>query len=37
MGLDHCELAIQTFHGLSGLLADSLPDKFGNTLINAWP
>jgi serine/threonine-protein kinase HipA len=25
-----------TFHGLPGLLADSLPDKFGNTLINAW-
>ncbi len=25
-----------TFHGLPGLLADSLPDKFGNALINAW-
>lgn len=25
-----------TFHGLPGLLADSLPDKFGNTLIDAW-
>ncbi len=25
-----------TFHGLPGLLADSLPDKFGNSLINAW-
>lgn len=25
-----------TFHGLPGLLADSLPDKFGNVLINAW-
>lgn len=24
------------FHGLPGLLADSLPDKFGNALINAW-
>jgi serine/threonine-protein kinase HipA len=24
------------FHGLPGLLADSLPDKFGNTLIDAW-
>ena len=23
-----------TFHGLPGLLADSLPDKFGNTLID---
>lgn len=25
-----------TFKGLPGLLADSLPDKFGNTLINEW-
>ena len=25
-----------TFHGLPGLLADSLPDAFGNTLIDAW-
>ena len=25
-----------TFHGLPGLVADSLPDKFGNALINAW-
>ncbi len=25
-----------TFHGLPGLLADSLPDRFGNTLINPW-
>lgn len=25
-----------TFHGLPGLLADSLPDKFGNALIEAW-
>ncbi|MFI8573465.1 type II toxin-antitoxin system HipA family toxin [Stenotrophomonas bentonitica] len=24
------------FHGLPGLLADALPDKYGNTLINAW-
>jgi serine/threonine-protein kinase HipA len=30
------ELARPTFHGLPGLLADSLPDKFGNALINAW-
>ncbi len=30
------ELARQTFYGLPGLLADSLPDKFGNTLIDAW-
>jgi serine/threonine-protein kinase HipA len=26
----------QTYHGLPGLLADSLPDRFGNELINAW-
>ena len=25
-----------SFHGLPGLLADSLPDKFGNLLINRW-
>ncbi len=30
------ELSRQTFHGLPGLLADSLPDTFGNALINAW-
>ncbi len=30
------ELSRQTFMGLPGLLADSLPDKFGNSLINAW-
>lgn len=24
------------FHGLPGLLADSLPDKFGHALIDAW-
>ncbi len=30
------ELARQTFHGLPGLLSDSLPDKFGNALIDAW-
>jgi len=30
------ELSRETFHGLPGLLADSLPDTFGNTLINAW-
>ncbi len=30
------ELSKQTFYGLPGLLADSLPDKFGNTLIDAW-
>ena len=30
------ELPRVTFRGLPGLLADSLPDKFGNALINAW-
>jgi serine/threonine-protein kinase HipA len=25
-----------TFHGLPGLLADSLPDRYGNALIDAW-
>src|ERR1043165_4265452 len=30
------ELPPGTFHGLPGLLADSLPDKFGNALIDAW-
>lgn len=30
------ELAQKSFHGLPGLLADSLPDKFGNALIDAW-
>lgn len=29
-------LSRNTFHGLPGLLADSLPDKFGNALIDAW-
>ena len=29
-------LAKETFKGLPGLLADSLPDKFGNALIDAW-
>ncbi|MHB9880147.1 type II toxin-antitoxin system HipA family toxin [Pacificimonas sp. ICDLI1SI03] len=26
----------ETFRGLPGMLADSLPDKFGNALINRW-
>jgi len=30
------ELSRKTFYGLPGLLADSLPDKFGHALINAW-
>jgi len=29
-------LAKNTFRGLPGLLADSLPDKFGNAVIDAW-
>ena len=30
------ELPTRTFHGLPGLLSDSLPDRFGNALIDAW-
>jgi len=30
------ELAPRSFHGLPGMLADSLPDKFGHALIDAW-
>jgi len=30
------DLPLRTFRGLPGLLADSLPDRFGNNLINAW-
>lgn len=30
------ELPRASFHGLPGLLADSLPDKFGNALIDSW-
>jgi len=26
----------ETFRGLPGLLADTLPDKFGNSIIDAW-
>ncbi|WP_339858996.1 type II toxin-antitoxin system HipA family toxin [Pseudohongiella acticola] len=29
-------LAPHTFHGLPGLLADALPDRFGHALIDAW-
>jgi len=29
-------LSSVSFHGLPGLLADSLPDRFGNALIDAW-
>ena len=30
------ELSRRTFYGLPGLLADSLPDKFGHVLIDVW-
>lgn len=30
------ELSRASFHGLPGLLADALPDKYGNALIDAW-
>lgn len=30
------ELLKNSFHGLPGLLADSLPDKYGNAVINSW-
>lgn len=30
------ELARESFHGLPGMLADSLPDRFGNLLIDEW-
>ena len=30
------ELPRTTFHGLPGLLSDSLPDRFGNALIDTW-
>ena len=29
-------LAYETFRGLPGLLADSLPDRFGYALVDAW-
>jgi serine/threonine-protein kinase HipA len=30
------DLPRRSFHGLPGMLADSLPDKYGNVLIDAW-
>jgi serine/threonine-protein kinase HipA len=30
------ELGQETFKGLPGLVADSLPDDFGNAVLNAW-
>jgi serine/threonine-protein kinase HipA len=29
-------LSRETFHGLPGLLADSLPDRFGTAIIDTW-
>ncbi len=29
-------LSRESFHGLPGLLADSLPDRYGSALIDAW-
>ncbi len=29
-------LRLDAFHGLPGLLADSLPDRWGTTLVDAW-
>lgn len=33
---EFADLNRETFKGLPGMLADSLPDKFGNALINIW-
>jgi serine/threonine protein kinase HipA of HipAB toxin-antitoxin module len=33
---DFPDLPRKNFHGLPGMLADSLPDRFGNSLINRW-
>ena len=30
------ELGYETYKGLPGLVADSLPDDFGNAVLNAW-
>lgn len=29
-------LSLESFKGLPGLLSDSLPDRYGNAIINAW-
>lgn len=34
--IDFPGLSKETFKGLPGMLADSLPDKFGNLLIDRW-
>jgi len=31
------DLAPHSFHGLPGLLADSLPDRYGSKLVDLWP
>jgi serine/threonine-protein kinase HipA len=33
---EFADLRRESFYGLPPLLADSLPDKFGNALVNAW-
>ena len=30
------QLARDTYHGLPAMLADALPDRFGNALVNRW-
>ena len=30
------ELSVKTFEGLPGMLADALPDAFGNAVLRAW-
>ena len=30
------DLHPRTFHGLPGMIADSLPDKYGHRLIDVW-
>ena len=30
------DLPYETYHGLPGLVSDSLPDKFGNSIIDVW-
>lgn len=35
-GYSFAQLPERTFHGLPGMLADSVPDKFGNAVIDAW-
>ena len=30
------DLSDESFHGVPGMIADSLPDRFGNTVINKW-